>query len=109
MRMTSELSKTAISRMRVADLKKELARRGLEDTGLRPVLQARLGGGELCMHAHTKFSSCIFSRCMCSFVVLGGTKIQPDPNLDPVLTWVGYGGTELFAARYSRLSRSMHV
>lgn len=43
--MTSELSKTAISRMRVADLKKELVSRGLESTGIRPVLQARLGEG----------------------------------------------------------------
>eukprot|EP00903_Cladosiphon_okamuranus_P017808 g16389.t1 len=41
--MASELSKTAISRMRVAELKQELANRGLESDGIRPVLQARLG------------------------------------------------------------------
>lgn len=44
--MVSELSKTAISRMRVAELKQELANRGLESDGIRPVLQARLGQGE---------------------------------------------------------------
>jgi len=43
--MASELSKTAISRMRVAELRKELVVRGLEGTGIRPVLQARLSEG----------------------------------------------------------------
>eukprot|EP00752_Nemacystus_decipiens_P017933 g16076.t1 len=40
--MASELSKTTISRMRVAELRQELAKRGLESDGIRPVLQARL-------------------------------------------------------------------
>lgn len=44
--MASELSKTAISRMRVAELRKELDMRGLEGTGIRPVLQARLSEGK---------------------------------------------------------------
>lgn len=45
-RMASELSKTAISTMRVNELRQELESRGLEVTGIRPVLQARLGEGE---------------------------------------------------------------
>lgn len=32
--------------MRVKELRRELESRGLEATGLRPVLQARLGEGE---------------------------------------------------------------
>ncbi|CAM9385922.1 unnamed protein product [Scytosiphon promiscuus] len=40
--MASELSKTAISRMRVAELRSELVSRGLAGTGIRPELQARL-------------------------------------------------------------------
>lgn len=53
--MASELSKTAISRMRVAELKQELANRGLESDGIRPVLQARLGQGERSMEVSIFF------------------------------------------------------
>lgn len=54
MRMASELSKTAISMMRVQELREELESRGMETTGIRPILQARLGEGEFCQRIRTR-------------------------------------------------------
>lgn len=45
--MGAAMNRTAIARMRVAELREELASRGLDHTGLRPVLQVRLTEGEL--------------------------------------------------------------
>ncbi|CAN0343310.1 unnamed protein product [Ectocarpus sp. 12 AP-2014] len=40
--MGAAINRTAIAKMRVAELREELASRGLDNTGLRPVLQVRL-------------------------------------------------------------------
>ncbi|CAB1119324.1 unnamed protein product [Ectocarpus sp. CCAP 1310/34] len=41
-RMGAAINRTAIAKMRVAELREELASMGLDNTGLRPVLQVRL-------------------------------------------------------------------
>ncbi|CAM9794264.1 unnamed protein product [Ectocarpus sp. 6 AP-2014] len=41
-RMGAAINRTAIAKMRVAELREELASRGLDNTGIRPVLQGRL-------------------------------------------------------------------
>lgn len=46
LQMASELTKTAISYMRVKELREELASRGLDTDGVRPVLLARLREGK---------------------------------------------------------------
>lgn len=59
------INRTAIAKMRVAELREELASRGLDNTGIRPVLQVRLIEGELL----TIRSSDCFVDVVCVFDV----------------------------------------